>query len=179
MVMAEIKVTKSLSYILPMLGDSFYDFGAVNSVFVGDVDKPKLKNHIFILYKYDGSKYFAQFESKLRDHELYETYYDPTPNHVMFVFRVPDKWQYEYDLFKESSPGCFKGFSVKYKNHIMKFFPKDSFDVDKIKKILWSHESLYKELEEKLGVPVPRTGDNTSVPDMKIEIFDKTKLSKS
>lgn len=169
------EVSKSFKFILPMLGKGFYEFGDILSVFVGDLDKPNLNNHIFILYKYDGSKYFAQFEVKLRDHKLFETYYDPTKEHVMFVFKVPEEYQNEYNLFKEANPSCFGSFSTQYKNHILKFF-NEVFDLSLIKKILWRDESLYKELEQKLGVKIPRNVDPTSVPDMTREIFNKTKL---
>lgn len=171
--MTEIKeVSKSFKFILPMIGNSFYEFGDVNSVYVGDIDKPLLNNHIFVLYKYDGSKYFAAFEAKMREHYLFKEYYDPTKSHVMFVFNVPKEHQYEYNLFKEANPSCFGNFSVQYKNHILKFF-QDVFDLSLIKKILWRHESLYVELEKNLGVKIPRNVDPTSVPNMEIEIFNK------
>ena len=43
----EIKsVTNAFKFILPMLGEAFSEFGEVLSVFVGDVDKPKLNNYL-------------------------------------------------------------------------------------------------------------------------------------
>jgi len=170
------KVTKSFKFILPMLGEYYGQFGEPESVFVGDVDKPEFDNHIFVLYGWDGSKYFAAFEAKLREHPLFEDYYDPTKQHVMFIFKVPEKYQAEYNLFKEANPSCFGSFSVSYKNHILKFF-NGIFDLKTIKKILWKDESLYKELETSLGVKIPRELDNISVPDMEIEIFNKEKLT--
>ena len=169
------KVNKSFKFILPMLGGTFADYGDVLSVFVGDKDKKEYNDHIFVLYAYDGSKYFAGFEARLREHPLFETYYDPSKEHVMFVFKVPKMYSHEYEQFKTAQPGCFGNFSLNYKNHILKFF-QGAFDLTIIKKILWKHESLYKELENELGVKIPRTVDNTSIPDMDVEMYSKTKI---
>ncbi len=169
----EIKNTKSFTYILPMLAPSFNYFENLECAFIGDSSKPELDQHIFLLFRYDGRKHFAAFEAELRKHPEYHSYYDPDHSHVMFVFRVPEVFQGEYGLFKE---GKYSKFSNEYKKHILSFFQSADFDVDRVKKVLYKHESLYKEWEDILGVKIPRELDNASKPDLQSEIFDKTKL---
>ena len=128
------------------------------------------------MYKFIGTKGFSIFENSLTKHPIYVEMYDPTPKHVMFIFRVPDEYQIEYDLFRSERPKIYRRFSDAYKSHIIKFM-EPMYGVDELKSILYSHETRFKQLELDLGVKIPRDIDNYSIPSMDEEIFNKVWLS--
>lgn len=200
--MAEIKDkiilqrTKTSRFIFPMLSNTILDFidsetleykrlgklvdNPLLNAYIGDIDKPHYNNHIFILYRFIGTKSFGLLEKSLTEHPLYVEMYDPTPNHVMFVFKVPDEYQIEYDLFKSEKPKIYRRFSEAYKQHIIKFM-EPLLGVDDIKSILYSYESGFKALEKKLSFPgsivnIPRDLDNYPIPILSEETFNKQYL---
>jgi len=176
--MADKKInrTKSFMFILPMLGKTILEFKNVLNCFVyADDERGQMyDNNIFILSKFDPSKDFSLFEKRIESHPYYETSYDITNNstdYVIFVFRVPEQYEYEYKLFTRAKPILYRKFSGEYKEHIINFF-NPTMDTSKIRAILYSDEKLYVEMEKKFKVEIPRELDNYAVPDLKEETFN-------
>ena len=61
-------LNKSYTYVLPMLSTeiTLVKEGLVNT-FIGDQEYPQYDNHIFLLYKFNGSKEFLEYEDFLKN----------------------------------------------------------------------------------------------------------------
>jgi hypothetical protein len=169
---------RTFSYVLPMLGDTVMEFrgkippmNAYRNCFVANEDFPKRNSHIFILYEYLGTPEFIDFEARLLQYTSCTGNYDPDNKHVMFCFEIPEKWKNDYDLFKSS---LYSKMSPEYKKHIVRFHelkPKSP-----IIGTLYKKEFRYKQLEEQLGIDIPRDQEASSILDMSIETFSKNML---
>ena len=160
--------TKSFTYILPMLA-YFVDIRKRNLVntYVGSKEHPELANHIFLLYKFHGTKEFILYEEKLEQCSIFHSKYDPDTNHVMFVFNVPEDYQDIYDLYLK---GKYSEFPQDYKIQIFKYH-NITDSSHKVAKVLFKHPDLREELEERLGVEIPENQEVSSVPDLKEETY--------
>lgn len=161
--------TKSYTYILPMM-EYFTDVRKRNLVntFVGARDFPELTNHIFLLYKFHGTKDFVLYEEELEQCTLFHSKYDPDSSHVMFVFNVPEDYQEVYDLYLK---GKYSEFPKDYKVQIFKFH--DIVDSShRVAKVLFKHPDLKEELEDRIGVDIPKGQEVSSIPDLDVEIYE-------
>jgi hypothetical protein len=165
---------KSFTYIYPLLklNVPIIIKGLIN-VYIGDISKPKLLNHIFILYKFNNTEEFVNYEAYLKESKSFVETYDPTPETVMFVFKGPRAYSTIKNLFIS---GKFSHFPDAYKKKILKYHNITDED-HKVVQVLNKDERLYVELEERLGCSVPRTMDPSSKPDLEIEIFSKSKYN--
>jgi len=161
--------TRSTTYLMPMLGHSVKEFINVVNCYMYDESKPEYDNHIFLLHKFDDDvrSGYLSYEDSLKQHELYVDSYDPNNPHVMFVFKVPEEYQKEYDLFKA---GQYSKFRDSYKRHILKF-QGGLFQTKKIRQVLYKSEKLHKEWEERLGVEIPLGQELSSIPDRDKETY--------
>ncbi len=202
----KIKRTKSFLFVFPMLSDTVNDFldnetkelrknGQDISLpllncYIGDVDKPQYKNHIFVLYDWVKTKDFSLFEANLQNHPFFVDMYDPTPKHVMFVFSVPDDFRLEYELFRSERPKIYRRFSNQYKEQVLTFldpimqiksienilYSKDYFDSKGIEHKVEGHEDRYLKLEKLIGQTIPRDIDNYAIPNIEEETFNKLQI---
>ncbi len=180
------KKTRSFSYIMPLLTlhreDIFVDkYGSYSSnkdsslflnCFAKDEAYPDLDNHIFLLYKFFGSREFMQFEKRLQTHPYYVDMYDPYSNMVMFMFEVPPTVKSDYDLLLK---GQYSKITDASKNKIIDFHDLRGLGGKaKITQILYRLEAAYVDNEEAMnkGLPprewvrIPRTQEATSVMDI-------------
>jgi len=206
----KVKRSKSFLFVFPMLSESINDFldnetkelrskgfsADIPECFIRDVDKPEYTNHIFLLYKFNGTKEFGIFEDGLTKHPFFVEMYNPTPRHDMFVFGVPDDFQLEYELFKSEKPRIYRRFGEQYKQQVMNFLDP-LMDRKAIESILYSyklnehgkpiydmsgrkiksetHENRFRKLESMIGTSIPRDLDNFSIPIIEEETFNKNK----
>lgn len=187
------KRTKSFHFVLPMLGGTIDDYiddetrGLRSSglgvdipllnCYVGDSSKPEYNNHIFLLYKFIGTKVFGLFLEKLSEHPLYTDLYGVSPKHDILVFNVPEQYELEYKLFKSEKPKIYRRFSDNYKKQVIKFLDP-LVNIESIESILYHKESRFKEQEKLIGQAIPRDLDNYSIPIIEEETFNKKKLNK-
>ena len=160
--------TKSFTYILPLM-DYFVNVRKRNLVntYVGSKDKLELTNHIFLLYKFHGTKDFILYEEKLEKSSIFHSKYDPDKTHVMFVFSVPEDYQDIYDLYLA---GKYSEFPQDYKIQIFKFHNINEA-THRVAQVLFKHPDIREELEERLGVELPEDVEVSSVPDMELETY--------
>jgi ssDNA-binding Zn-finger/Zn-ribbon topoisomerase 1 len=160
--------TKSFTYILPLMAH-FIDLRKRNLVntFIGCSDYPELDNHIFLLYKFHGTKEYILYEEELENNTLFEKKFDPDKEHVMFAFKVPEDYQDVYNQFKA---GKYSELPEDYKIQIFKYHNILSAD-HKVAKVLFKHPDLREELEERIGVEIPENMEVSSIPDMNLEIY--------
>jgi hypothetical protein len=162
-------LNKSYTYVLPMLSTeiALVKQGLVNT-FIGDTDYPKYDNHIFLLYKFSGSKEFLEYEDFLTNTHLFVDKYDPDDSHVMFVFDVPAFYQTDYEMFKE---GKYSEMNRDYKVIIFAFH--DIMDYEhRVAKVLFKHPDLREEWEERTGTDIPESMEVSSVPDLEREVYN-------
>ena len=161
-------LTKSYTYVLPMLHPyvNIRKDRLVNA-FIGDEDYPEYDNHIFLLYKFSGSKAFLTYEGELEGHELFVKSYDPDKSHVMFVFKVPSFYKNDYGLYKK---GKYSEMAYDYKVLIFEFH--SIYDHEhKVAKVLFKHPDLKEELEDRIDVELPKGAEVSSIPNLGTEIY--------
>lgn len=167
--MEEVIKNKSTVYITPMLGDSYKQFLNLKGCFIGDESRPDLNNHIFLLVKYEHSEYFLEYEESLMQKSNFVEKYDPDNYSVMFVYKVPSKFQSSYDAFKKSK---YSELDSTYKRIVVLFW---EMLVDSIYfRIMYKDPQLLKELEESLGCTLPEDVEVSSTLNLKKEIYNDT-----
>lgn len=167
---------KSSTYILPMLLNENlkYKESFVNSyfrsVFLGDSTKKGdlIDDKILLLYKYHGGKIYLDFENRLMNHPLFLNYYEPCKTTTMYVFRVPEKFKKDYNLFKEWKPSKF---SKEYKEQIIEFYKNTK--IERLKKVIYKDKTLKQELEQRIANIIPEDNELSSVPVWFIEYYQK------
>jgi hypothetical protein len=146
-----MKKTKSYSYILPMVSNEVIDIKkSLINVFIGDENYPELDSHIFLLYKFIGSREFLAFEEEISHSSLFERSYDTDKLHTMKVLKVPKWYKEDFDTFKKSK---FSQFSLPYKKLIISFH--DLGKKHQIYGVLYKEEFAYKTLEKELNKGLP------------------------
>lgn len=174
---------RSYTYVLPMLDwwDSRFLLNTqLRGCFIGDVNHPELDNHIFVLYKFTGARWFTSFEHVLQDTDHFVTSYDPDKSHVMFVYDVPEHQQYNYDMIKQSKYSQLK---ETHKKRVVTFHGAEA--AKKPIAVMYKHESMYADWENKLneGLPsnmhvrIPRDQEATTALNMADEVYhEKLKI---
>lgn len=161
------------TYVLPMLGNKIAEFKSnylpgsqfVNA-FIGDIEKPEIKDSILLLYKFSGNKEFIDFERRLQSKPGFIEKYEPDHLHTMYVFKVPDIYLPQYDLFKRS---LYSKFSQVYKEHVIKFH--DFTPNHPVVKVLNKHEDAYEEWEKKTGCKISRNQEAGTIILDHMEIY--------
>jgi len=161
-------LNKSYTYALPMLSTEIeIHKNNLMSVFIGDEDKKEYDNHIFLLYKFSAEKEFLEYEDYLKNTHLFVTSYDPDKTHVMFVFDVPAFYQTDYDLYIK---GKYSEFNYDYKVIIFAFHNIMDFK-HKVAQVLFKHEDLKEEIEDRIGEEIPKGSEVSSIPDLNKEVY--------
>jgi len=164
-------LNKSYTYVLPMLSSEMKLVkDNLKNTFIGDESYPEYDNHIFLLYRFSGSKEFLEYEDFLKNTKLFVASYDPDDSHVMYVFKVPSFYQVDYDLYKR---GKYSEMNYDYK--VMIFAFHNILDHEhRVAKVLFKHPDLHEEWEERTGTDIPEGMEVSSVPDLKKEIYNES-----
>ena len=164
-------LNKSYTYVLPMLSTeiALVKERLVNT-FIGDQEYPLYDNHIFLLYEFNGSKEFLEYEDFLKNTHLFVCSYDPDNTHVMYVFDVPAFYQTDYDLFKK---GKYSEMNRDYKVVIFAFHNIMDHE-HRVAQVLFKHPDLREEWEERTGESIPENAEVSSVPDLNKEVYNES-----
>ncbi len=149
----------------------------LRGVFIGDEAHPELDNHIFLLYKFIGHRWFTSFESIMQDCDNFVTMYEPDNQNVMFVYDVPEVYQKSYNLFKQSK---YSQISERLKGRIVEFHGEEK--TRKIVAVMYKHENMYvaweneinKDLPRSQHIKIPRDQEASTALDMSIEVYNKS-----
>lgn len=145
---------RSYTFALPMLdwwNSNLLLNLQLRGCFIGDVSHPELDNHIFLLYKFTGARWFTGFEETLKDSDHFVHTYDPDKSHVMFVYDVPPHQQDNYNMLRKSR---YSLFTESFKKRVVTFHGEEV--TQKIVAAMYKHESLFLEWESKLNAHLPR-----------------------
>lgn len=167
---------KTYTYILPMLQNEVMKYSTdycnnnFRACFLGDITKKKdlTDNKILLLYKFHGGKPYLDFENKLINHPLFEVLYEPDKLHTMYVFKVPEKYKIEYNLFKDWK---ISKFNSEYKKLIQQFHKLES--THSVIQVLNKDKTLKKKLELSLNHRIPDENELSSSPVWFIEYYQK------
>jgi len=168
----DVDLTRSTTYILPMLGKKISDFPTDLNCFLGDTNKVELKDKIFLIVKNQSDPWFvANIESLCLKDNFIESY-ECNNNYTMFVFDVPEEYKSEYFKFKE---GKYSLFDDTYKRKVLNFHNLGTHST--VGKVLYRDITLYKEWEKNLGVDIPRTQEIGNMPNPKQEYYNEEEMN--
>lgn len=171
---------KSTSYLLPMLGrvatdfrSAFFPSSQFRALFIGDkTHNLYQENKLLLLYKFSGKEEFIKFEEFLENIENYVGKYEPDKQHTMYVYDIPTKWLSDFNKFKDWKPSEF---SEDYKKHIVNFYTLGK--THPLYQTIYKKEERFQELEDVLGIKIPRELEAGSSPYWEIEYYcDKFKV---
>lgn len=171
-----IIINKSFTYIYPMVKDIVNYENNLLNCYIKDLNKPEYNNHIFLRYKFDGSinGLYSKFEEKIKDCELLETFYDvpiEEGHSIMFVFKIPEGSQADYDNFIKSK---YSKLSDNYKKEIIGYHGRENAkNAELLEGILYQKEERRKQLELdlKLKIPLPVDAELSGLWEEQNEYF--------
>jgi hypothetical protein len=146
------KITTTGTFIVPFLGeDRTYFRWALEFVnaFIGTIDSPDT-DHVSILYRFDGSVEFANFEEKLKSREDFVSAKDTDKYHILYTFKLPSKFKVDIDTIIQ---GKYSEVSEEAKQTILDFHYSDK--KKPIGQILFKCPLRRKEMEKELGHEIP------------------------
>jgi len=159
--------TKTSIFILPMLSGNrnlfLYDSHLINA-FIGVED---IKDHLVLLYRWSEDPLFAKFDLALRKFPTFLKKFDPSPNHSVYIFEIPEKHIKDFILFKE---GKYSKLTDDYKLKILDFHNMSADSA--LAKILFKSHERKEELEKKLDAELPEDSELLSIINLEHEILN-------
>lgn len=137
--------TRSFTYLLPGLAQNV------------NIDKALLENVYLgikgVTRNFDENIYclFRDIDEEYEKELLENKYYRKTHEKNIYVFEYPDK-----AIYFNFVMGKYSEFPEDYKQLILKYHGNLSSKT-KVYKVLYKDESLYQEMEKKIGVRISRT----------------------
>jgi hypothetical protein len=182
------KKTKSLCYLLPLIGtktDKITEFhnnevfprcNFIN-VYRHCESLPELKEHIFVLYKYDANFIFSMFLDKMKKNSNFHSLIKTDEVSILIVYKVPNHRKYILPLFDN---GEFSKFKHEEKQTILNFWNVTVADKFGPVGVLYKQEWKKKKVEELIGMDLPHDAELTSIPNVEEETYyNKYKLINS
>lgn len=162
----EIALTKSTTFIRPMLGydvlfygdthcNCYLNLNGVNEGFNLVFNKERLKLYDYII------KEFSK-------HPLLRNTYD-LKDYMIFEFDIPDQYIEDFYLFID---GKYSKMSDDYKEEILALHMSNPKIYEKLEVILYPSKKDIKKLAEFLDVELPKDAEVFDKIDLKKELFD-------
>jgi hypothetical protein len=143
------KLTKTFNFIMPFLGYTKghfrYNRDFINA-FIGTQMYADYGNSIYLLYRFNGTKEFMEFEQEMCGHPWFSEQIDTDQYHVLFKFDIPDAYKEEIDLILD---GKYSRLSVESKERILRFH--DSTEHSTLGQILSRSKVRKRKLEAELS----------------------------
>lgn len=117
-------VTQAVFFILPMLGKHPDEYPRFRDCFISDEEHPEYDDYIHVYTRVGGDNRNKGFgEEEIYKIPEFVTTFDDSfdSTFATYVFRVPDRWKKDFELFKQ---GKIAEFSKEYQNEILRVFPK-------------------------------------------------------
>ncbi len=173
-----IEPNRSKTYLLPLLSEivnfdmRFMKHLLNTYMYIGSGE---YENCLCILHEFNfKDPEFTSYEHRLTKNELFVKCID-IDNKVLYIFRFPEIYIKEYNLFKE---GKYSEFGNDVKELILKFwaevFKGASVAIPfliKVKQILYKEEKLKNIIEEELGVTLDANQELGDISDPEKETF--------
>jgi len=159
--------TKSSIFILPMLSGNkhlfLYDTHLVNAF----IKYNNIEDHLILLYRWSSDPLFAKFDLALKKFPTFVKSFDPDPQHIVFIFSIPEEQLENFELFKQ---GKYSELEDNFKLKILDFH---KMGVDStLSKILFKAYERKIELEKKLDAELPEDSELLSIMNLETETLD-------
>jgi hypothetical protein len=159
--------TKTSLFLFPMLGGErrllFYDTLFINAF----IEKRDNVDCILLLYKNSKRKAFLEFVGLLNKLTSFIAVENPSPKHLLFVFKVPDIYKKDFENFKL---GKYSKLRDSYKLQILDFH---RYDIDgNMGQILFKSKERREYLENKLDAQLPEDSELYSIMNEEEETFN-------
>jgi hypothetical protein len=156
-------ITKTSNFIMPFLGfnkDYFkWEEGFVNS-YIGTEEDEDYGNKLYLLYRFNSSTKFTEFENQMISHPNFNKLMDPDPYHTIYCFDLPQDYQKDINTILE---GKYSQISEEAKKRLIAFH--------KSTKERPLYQILYKDPKRKLQMEV-----DLSTPSHKVKIPEDNEL---
>jgi hypothetical protein len=180
--------TKSLAYLLPLVAlrtdkitnfqnnEIFPQCNFVN-VYRHCESLLELKEHIFVLYKFDANFIFGMFLDKMKRNSNFHSVIKIDEASVFIVYKLPDHRVYVLSLFDN---GEFSKFKHEEKQTILNFWNTTAEAEFGPAGVLYKREWKRKRVEESIGMKLPDNAELASIPNVEKETYyNKYKLVNS
>lgn len=179
-----VDLNHSLRFIVPFLGISIQTIEkyCLNAYF-GDTSYPNLTNHVFLLFEYYDDPLNKRLVKELTSLPDYEFSYQPSESLIIYVYKIPESFQKDYELFRQSK---YSKISDENKKAIKKFFSLNP--TNDLYGILYRTEARRKHLEKYFSecpdgtevshVSLPEDAEYSSILNPEKEIFSMDTLLK-
>jgi hypothetical protein len=155
---------KTSTFLLPLLNKTKnqlkYDTYFVNAYLTKD------RKHLCLLYRFTGTKHYKEFEDSMLKEKLCIKHIDYDPYHVMYLFRIPDKFKEDVNFFIE---GKYSKFSNTLKSLIFRFYGSSTETV--IFQVIHKSPQLKAMIENDLHVKLDDDMELASKPILEQEII--------
>lgn len=160
--------TKTSNFILPLLGKNKNSL-KFDSYFV-NAYLDHTHKFLCLMYRFTGTPSYKEFEKTIMVDPLCVSHLEHGPYHVVYIFRIPDKYIKDVEHFME---GKYSKFSKAAKERIQRFYGRENSKplLDIINKV----PHLKKSIEEYLEMVLPADSELNSKPDSDIEIYKSYK----
>lgn len=163
------RLTKSSNFLFPLLGQNraYWRWG-VNFVncFCGTQEDADYGDSIYLLYRFNGTKEWLEFETKIQQHPWFSEMLETDKHHTMFKFDIPESHREDVELILK---GKYSRISEKSKSRILAFH--NSSKSRPLGEILYRSEKRRLKLEEELEHSIPKGLDLLDKFSIKEEIF--------
>ncbi len=153
----EMKRTKSVVYILPMLEQNREYFGFAKelmNVYMFEESYPGIDGYVYLLYKIPDKLFLESFVGKkISTHKRFVAHYGIyiTTGYSMIVFELPDDYRYDIKKFWD---GKFSEFTDYFKMLVLDFHGAIPNSI--LHGILGKLDKTKKDLEKRLESPVSK-----------------------
>jgi len=170
------RLTKSYYFIMPSLGATSIVFRGNQELcncFIGIEGNELYGDTIYLLYRFNGSKEFMEYERRLMEHPMYKSTWHPDNFHIMYEFYLPDKHKEDINKILE---GKYSYVTPSYKEKIIHFHGGEfNSGTKELTEILYRDPKRKSKIENKLTVTtpliIPNGLDLLSVPSVENEIY--------
>jgi len=157
--------TKTSTFLLPLLNKTKKTL-KFNSYFVNAFLDNTFEN-ICLLYRFTGTELYKDFEAAMMKEPLFIKHIEYDPYHVMYVFKVPEKFKSDIEHFRE---GKYSGFSKLLRERIWKFYGKEEGSA--VLQVVKKDKELKKKMEELLNIKLSKDSELASKPELDKEIYN-------
>ena len=155
---------KTSTYLLPLLNKTKhqlkYDTYFVNAFLTEDL------RELCLLYRFTGTKNYKEFEDSMLKEKLCVKHIDYDPYHVMYLFRIPDKFRDDIHFFLD---GKYSMFSDTLKSSIFRFYGSSTETI--IFQVIHKSKQLRELIERDLHVKLDEDMELASKPIPEQEII--------
>ena len=156
---------KTSTFLLPILNKTKNQL-KYNTYFVNAYISQDHKQ-LCLLYRFTGTQLYKEFENNILKEKLCIRHIDYDQYHVMYLFRIPDKFEKDVEFFLE---GKYSRFSDTLKNLIFKFYGSSTESI--VYQVIHKSPSLRQMIENDLNVRLDDNMELASKPILEHEIIN-------